>query len=54
MQKTDERLSLTMRTIHDHCARTAHRYGADGDLLTGADIAGFERVAIAMAAQGLI
>jgi len=33
---------------------TAERYGAPGDYVTGANIAGFERVADAMLAQGVI
>ncbi len=43
-----------MRDIHDLCWQTADQYGAPGDYVTGANIAGFERVAQAMLAQGLI
>ncbi|WP_229816102.1 NADP-specific glutamate dehydrogenase [Streptomyces lucensis] len=47
-------LATVMRDIHDLCWQTADQYGAPGDYVTGANIAGFERVAQAMLAQGLI
>ncbi len=53
-ERTEGELATIMRTIHDTCAETAERYGAPGDYVTGANIAGFERVAEAMTAQGLI
>ena len=43
-----------MRGIHDSCAATAEEYGAPGDYVLGANIAGFVRVAEAMRAQGVI
>lgn len=43
-----------MSDIHRTCQETAERYGVPGDLVTGANIAGFERVADAMIAQGVI
>jgi len=43
-----------MRNIHDTCAETAEEYGAPGDYVLGANIAGFERVATAMTAFGVI
>jgi glutamate dehydrogenase (NADP+) len=52
--RTEERLAQIMRDIHDTCHETAARYGAPGDYVVGANIAGFERVADAMLAQGLI
>ena len=52
--QVEERLAGIMRGIHDTCFETAARYGAPGDYVTGANIAGFERVADAMLAQGLI
>jgi glutamate dehydrogenase (NADP+) len=51
---TEERLVQIMRDIHDQCLRTAEEYGVPGDYLTGANIAGFVRVADAMLALGLI
>ncbi|CAM5228942.1 Glutamate dehydrogenase OS=Streptomyces albaduncus OX=68172 GN=FHS32_000812 PE=3 SV=1 [Streptomyces griseoloalbus] len=43
-----------MTDIHTTCAETAERYGVPGDYVAGANIAGFERVADAMLAQGVI
>lgn len=43
-----------MGDIHRICHETAEHYGVPGDYVTGANIAGFERVADAMLAQGLI
>ncbi|MFF4240951.1 NADP-specific glutamate dehydrogenase [Actinomadura geliboluensis] len=52
--RVEEELSTIMTNIHDTCYETAERYGAPGDYVVGANIAGFERVAEAMLAQGLI
>jgi glutamate dehydrogenase (NADP+) len=43
-----------MRDIHTRCAETAEEYGAPGDYVLGANIAGFTRVAEAMLAMGVI
>ena len=51
---TEERLAEIMKHIHDTCSETAERYGSPGDYVLGANIAGFELVAEAMVAQGLI
>ena len=51
---TEERLAEIMRHIHDTCHETAARYGQDGNYVAGANIAGFELVADAMLAQGVI
>ncbi|GAB3106871.1 NADP-specific glutamate dehydrogenase [Streptomyces calidiresistens] len=51
---TEQRLEEIMRHIHDTCFETAERYGRPGDYQLGANIAGFELVADAMVAQGLI
>ncbi|HEV7344332.1 MAG TPA: NADP-specific glutamate dehydrogenase [Devosia sp.] len=53
-EKTEARLAEIMRTIHDNCASTADEYGAPGDYVLGANIAGFVRVAEAMRALGVI
>jgi len=37
-----------MRDIHDTCHQTADEYGAPGDYMLGANIAGFVSVAEAM------
>lgn len=47
-------LARIMADIHRVCHETAERYGAPGDYVTGANIAGFERVADAMLAQGVV
>lgn len=48
------RLEQIMQGIHDRCANTAEEYGAGGNYVLGANIAGFIRVAEAMRAQGVI
>ncbi len=53
-QRTEDRLAEIMRNIHDACADTAEEYGAKGDYVLGANIAGFVRVAEAMRALGVI
>jgi glutamate dehydrogenase (NADP+) len=52
--QVENELARIMTDIHTTCAATAERYGAPGDYVTGANIAGFERVADAMLAQGVI
>ncbi|ACG79297.1 glutamate dehydrogenase [Phenylobacterium zucineum HLK1] len=52
--QTEARLAHIMRGIHDLCAETAEEYGAPGDYVLGANIAGFVRVAEAMRAFGVI
>jgi glutamate dehydrogenase (NADP+) len=53
-EQTESRLATIMRNIHDTCAATAEEYGAPGDYVLGANIAGFVRVAEAMRALGVI
>jgi len=53
-EQTEARLAVIMRNIHDTCAATADEYGAPGDYVLGANIAGFVRVAEAMRALGVI
>lgn len=53
-EQTEKRLATIMRNIHDNCAETADEYGAPGDYVLGANIAGFVRVAEAMRALGVI
>ncbi len=52
--RVEDELAAIMTAIHDTCHETAERYGAPGDYVTGANIAGFERVADAMVQQGVI
>jgi glutamate dehydrogenase (NADP+) len=51
---TEERLAEIMVGIHDRCAETAEEFGAPGNYVLGANIAGFRRVADAMLALGVI
>jgi glutamate dehydrogenase (NADP+) len=51
---TERRLSEIMRNIHQLCSETAEEFGAPGDLVRGANIAGFQLVARAMVALGLV
>ena len=51
---TEERLRQIMRNIHQTCFETAEEYGAPGNYVTGANIAGFIKVAKAMVAFGVI
>ena len=53
-EATEKRLSDIMHGIHDRCAQTAEEYGAPGNYVLGANIAGFTRVAEAMRALGVI
>ena len=53
-EQTEARLATIMKNIHDTCAATAEEYGAPGDYVLGANIAGFVRVAEAMRALGVI
>jgi len=52
--EVDDKLHRTMIAIHDTCYRTAKAYGTPGNLVNGANIAGFRRVANAMLDQGLV
>src|SRR5690554_1606329 len=51
---TDQRLHEAMSHIHDTCVTVADEYGTPGDYVSGANIAGFIRVADAMLAFGVI
>jgi glutamate dehydrogenase (NADP+) len=53
-EQTEQRLRHIMRDIHDACRSAAEHYGAPGDYLAGANITGFERVAEAMLAHGVV
>jgi glutamate dehydrogenase (NADP+) len=53
-EHTEARLTDLMRDIHRRCAETAEEYGQPGNLVVGANIAGFLQVAEAMAAHGLV
>ncbi|MBQ0126028.1 MAG: NADP-specific glutamate dehydrogenase [Clostridiales bacterium] len=52
--EVDTKLRTIMKNIYANCSDAAERYGRPGDIMTGANIAGFERIADAMNAQGLV
>jgi glutamate dehydrogenase (NADP+) len=52
--QTEQRLRHIVRDVHDACRTAAEEYGAPGDYLAGANITGFERVAEAMLAHGVL
>ncbi len=53
-EEVDARLKLIMNSIYDQCTKAAEAYGQKGNLVAGANIAGFLKVARAMMAQGLV
>ncbi len=52
-EKVDEMLKSAMKNIYDISVDAAERYGMGYDLIAGANIAGFEKVADAMLSQGV-
>ncbi len=53
-EEVDAKLHAIMRDIYESSVRAAKTYGEEGNLVTGANIAGFLRVAEAMVAQGVV
>ncbi len=53
-EEVDAKLKQIMKNIHDSSAEASEAYGLGYDLVAGANIAGFIKVADAMMAQGLI
>ena len=53
-EEVDHRLKDIMKAIHKQCRDTAEEYGAPGNYVHGANIAGFKKVADAMLDQGLV
>ncbi len=53
-EEVDQRLHNIMKNIHKSCLDAAEAYGKKGDYLTGANIAGFIKVAKAMLAYGIV
>jgi len=51
-EEVDEKLKAIMKNIHDNSRKAAEAYGFGYDLVAGANIAGFVKVADAMIAQG--
>lgn len=52
-EEVDTKLKQIMTSIHDESAKAAEKYGFGYDLIKGANIAGFLKVADAMMSQGL-
>jgi len=53
-EEVDDKLHKIMISIHRNCYETAAKYGTPGNLVNGANIAGFLKVADAMLDQGLV
>lgn len=54
LAQTEQRLDEITAHIHQLCHETAEEYGAPGNYVKGADIAGLRRVADAMVSLGLV
>ena len=53
-EEVDEKLKMIMKNIFTASVEAAEKYGVKGDLVAGANIAGFIKVAEAMLAQGVV
>ena len=53
-EEVDEKLHMIMHNIFENSLAAAHRYGLGDDLIAGANIAGFQKVADAMMAFGVV
>ena len=53
-EKADAELKIIMTTIYTNAKQAAEEYGEPNNFITGANIAGFLKVAKAMLAQGLV
>jgi len=53
-EEVDDRLHKIMIAIHKNCFETAEKYGTPGNLVNGANIAGFLKIANSMLDQGLV
>jgi len=53
-EEVDQKLHNIMKSIHKQCLDAAEKYATKGDYLTGANIAGFVKVAKAMLAYGIV
>ena len=53
-EEVDEKLKMIMKNIFEASVKAAEKYGMKGDLVAGANIAGFIKVADAMLAQGVV
>lgn len=53
-ERVDEELQAIMENIYRTCSETAEKYGVKDNLMTGANIAGFDRIVGTMLSQGLV
>ena len=53
-EEVDRKLYDIMKGIYDNSAAAAKSFGQEGNLVVGANIAGFLKVADAMSAQGIV
>jgi len=53
-EEVDNRLRLIMKGIHQACVEAGQRFGAPGNYVNGANIAGFLKVADSMLDQGVV
>ena len=53
-EEVDAKLKGIMQNIFKNVSGAAERYGYKGNFVVGANVAGFEKVAEAMLAQGLV
>jgi len=53
-EEVDAKLNAIMVAVHQQCVDAANEYGAPGNYVMGANIAGFVKVADAMLDQGLV
>ncbi len=53
-EEVDSKLKGIMENIYETVSKTAKEYGAEDNFVVGANIAGFEKVAKAMQAQGIV
>jgi glutamate dehydrogenase (NADP+) len=53
-EEVDNRLHKIMKQIHSTCRETAERYGTPGNLVNGANIGGFLKVASSMLDHGVV
>ncbi|PID73653.1 MAG: NADP-specific glutamate dehydrogenase [Desulfobacterales bacterium] len=53
-KEVDGRLKTIMKSIHNTCLNAAEEYGAPGNYMVGANIAGFVKVVNAMLDQGVV
>ena len=51
---TDKRLHQIMESIFNNASQTAKEFNAEGNLVVGANIAGFRKVADSMIDQGVL